>query len=340
MKTSDFDYSLPPELIAQTPIEPRDGSRLMVIDRAQGSIIHRQFTDIVDYLREGDVLVFNDSRVIPARLKGKRTGSGGRVEILLLRRMESGIWEALVRPARRLQVGAVIDADKVAGLQAEIVGVGDKGIRTVRFSDEKLLVSAGDIPLPPYIHEPLANPERYQTVYARVKGSAAAPTAGLHFTPGLLQMIQQMGVRCVFVTLHVGLDTFRPVTEDDPREHVIYREYGEIGEKEAGELTLARREGRRIFCVGTTSVRLLEKAAQTGQKDGILPFSDWVDLFVLPGHRFKMVDALVTNFHLPRSTLFMLVTAFGGKALIDKAYQEAISQKYRFYSFGDSTLIL
>jgi S-adenosylmethionine:tRNA ribosyltransferase-isomerase len=312
----------------------------MVIDRAQGSIIHRHFTDIVDYLRDGDVLVFNDSRVIPARLKGKRTGSRGRVEILLLRRMESGIWEALVRPARRLQVGAVIDADKVAGLQAEIVGVGDKGIRTVRFSDEKLLVSAGDIPLPPYIHEPLANPERYQTVYARVKGSAAAPTAGLHFTPGLLQKIEQMGVRCVFVTLHVGLDTFRPVTEDDPREHVIYREYGEIGEKEAGELTLARREGRRIFCVGTTSVRLLEKAAQTGQKDGILPFSDWVDLFVLPGHRFKMVDALVTNFHLPRSTLFMLVTAFGGKALIDKAYQEAISQKYRFYSFGDSTLIL
>jgi S-adenosylmethionine:tRNA ribosyltransferase-isomerase len=337
MKTSDFDYHLPPGLIAQTPIEPRDHSRLMVLYRDRGTIEHRRFFEIADYLRDGDVLVFNDSRVIPARLRGKRTGSGGRVEVLLLRRREPGVWEALVRPARRLQPGAAIE---VGGgpltIRAEVIGKGEGGVRVLRFPDETLLMQAGEVPLPPYIHEPLADPERYQTVYARPPGSAAAPTAGLHFTSGLLEKIQTKGVRCVFVTLHVGLDTFRPVKEEDPAEHAIYREYGVVGKEAAAEMTRARREGRRIICVGTTTVRLVEQAALAGGG----AFQGWVELYILPGHRFRMVDGLVTNFHLPRSTLLMLVTAFGGKELIDKAYREAISEKYRFYSFGDAMLVI
>ena len=338
MKTSDFDYFLPPELIAQTPIEPRDSSRLLVLNRAAGSIEHRYFYDITDYLREGDVMVFNDSRVIPARLKGTRAVYGGKVEILLLRRREPGVWEALVKPARRLQPGAVIDID--SGIKAEIMAVGEKGMRVVSFSDESALAKAGEVPLPPYIREPLANPERYQTVYARPTGSVAAPTAGLHFTPALLDKIREKGVLCLFTTLHVGLDTFRPITEDDPRDHVIYREYGVVAEEVANELNKARREGRRIICTGTTTVRLVEQAAGASKTEEMEPFAGWVDLFILPGHRFRMVDALVTNFHLPRSTLLMLVTAFGGRERIAEAYREAIGKKYRFYSFGDAMLIL
>jgi S-adenosylmethionine:tRNA ribosyltransferase-isomerase len=338
MKTSDFDYHLPPELIAQTPVEPRDHSRLLVLDRAKGSMEHRHFYDIIDYLREGDVMVFNDSRVIPARLKGKRVGSGGKAEILLLRRTDESTWEALVKPARRLLPGAVIEIEP--DIRAEITGTGDRGIRVLRFSDESRLLPAGEVPLPPYVHRPLEDPERYQTVYARVTGSVAAPTAGLHFTPELLGRIEQRGIRCLWTTLHVGLDTFRPVTEEDPRQHIIYREYGIIGEDTAAALSRARQAGRRIIAIGTTTVRLLEKAAEAGQVTEIPPFHDWVDLFILPGHRFRMVDAMVTNFHLPRSTLLMLVTAFGGKELIYKAYREAIEQCYRFYSFGDAVLIL
>jgi S-adenosylmethionine:tRNA ribosyltransferase-isomerase len=338
MKTSDFDYRLPPELIAQTPIEPRDSSRLLVLDRASGAIEHRHFYDITGYLRKGDVMVFNESRVIPARIRGKRAGSGGKVEILLLRRQQPGIWEALVKPAQRLTPGAVIEIGP--GMQAEITGTGDKGLRVVRFSDESGLAGAGEVPLPPYIHRPLRDPERYQTVYARVTGSVAAPTAGLHFTPELLEKIRDKGVRCFFTTLHVGLDTFRPVTEDDPRQHTIYREYGVVPPEVVKELSRARREKRRIVCVGTTTVRLVEEAALVGGPDGMGPFEGWVDLFILPGHRFQFVDAMVTNFHLPRSTLLMLVTAFAGKGLIEKAYHEAIEQKYRFYSFGDAMLIL
>jgi S-adenosylmethionine:tRNA ribosyltransferase-isomerase len=338
MKTSDFDYYLPPELIAQTPIEPRDHSRLLVLDRQKGTIAHRHFYDIIDYLQEGDVMVFNDSRVIPARLKGKRAGSGGKVEILLLRRLHPGLWEALVKPARRLQKGAVIEIEP--GIRAEIKEVGNRGMRIIRFSDESALMKAGEVPLPPYIHEPLVNPERYQTVYARVTGSVAAPTAGLHFTPGLIDKVRQKGVTCLFTTLHVGLDTFRPITEDDPRQHVIYKEYGVVDKAVADELNRARREGRRIICVGTTTVRLIEKAAMNNRSGEIRPLADWVDLFILPGHRFRLVDAMVTNFHLPRSTLLLLVTAFGGKKLIDKAYREAIAAKYRFYSFGDAMLII
>jgi S-adenosylmethionine:tRNA ribosyltransferase-isomerase len=344
MKTSDFDYSLPQELIAQSPIEPRDHSRLMVLNRAEGFIEHRHFYEIVDYLRQDDILVFNDSRVIPARLKGRRAGSGGKVEILLLRRQSINVWEALVKPARRLQIGSMVEittgSKTTDTITAEITATGEGGMRTIRFSDEASLMSAGEVPLPPYIRTPLANPERYQTVYSRVIGSVAAPTAGLHFTPELLREIEGRGIRCHFVTLHVGLDTFRPIKEDDPRNHVIYREFGVVSREVADELSKAKQEGHRIICIGTTSVRLVEQAALARKSTIIEPFEGWADLFILPGHKFHMVDAMVTNFHLPRSTLLMLVTAFGGKELIDKTYREAIKQRYRFYSFGDAMLII
>ena len=348
VKTDNFDYTLPPELIAQIPIEPRDRSRLMVLNRQDGSIVHRRFFEITDYLREGDVLVFNDSRVIPARLRGRRMGSGGKVEILLLRRLSTGLWEALVKPGRRLQAGNKVEisvnlpsdnpTDKT--FVAEITEVGEEGMRTVRFPDEALLLKSGEVPLPPYIHTPLADPDRYQTVYARVDGSAAAPTAGLHFTRELMRKIASKGIKFLFVTLHVGLDTFRPVTEDNPREHIIYKEYGIVSSEVAAALSAAKRNSRRVIAVGTTTVRILEQAALASKSSELDPFEDWVDLFILPGHRFRTVDTLVTNFHLPRSTLLMLVTAFGGQEFINRAYREAIAQRYRFYSFGDAMLIL
>jgi S-adenosylmethionine:tRNA ribosyltransferase-isomerase len=344
MKTSDFDYHLPEELIAQTPVEPRDNSRLMVLSRETGSIEHRHFHDILDYLVEGDVLVFNDSRVIPARLKGTRKGSGGAVELLLLRRLEANIWEALVRPGRRLHTGSGIEITNGSQLgeviHAEIIDAAENGLRTIRFSDEKLLFESGEVPLPPYIHTPLENPDRYQTIYARVSGSVAAPTAGLHFTPELLAKIEDKGVQCLFTTLHVGLDTFRPVKEDDPREHTIHREYGVIDEEVAAKLTAAGRDGRRIICVGTTAVRIVEQAARLSRDKEIDPFEGWVDIYILPGHRFRMVDAMITNYHLPRSTLLMLVSAFAGGENITKAYRDAMARKYRFYSFGDAMLIV
>jgi len=318
----------------------------MVLNRGDGSIGHRRFFEIVDYLRAGDVLVLNDSRVIPARLHGRTVGSGGGVEILLLRRLDTNIWETLVKPGKRLRTGAVVEitgdsmkrGSSEAGILAEVTEVRQGGIRVMSFSDETLLLELGEMPLPPYIHAPLEHPERYQTVYADVAGSVAAPTAGLHFTLELLREIERKGVQCLFVTLHVGLDTFRPVKEDDPREHAIYREYGVLSQVVAAELTQAKREGRRILCAGTTTVRVVEQAAQVGAP--LQPFEGWVDLFILPRHQFRMVDALVTNFHLPRSTLLMLVTAFAGKESVEKSYQEAIAQRYRFYSFGDAMLIL
>lgn len=346
MKTSDFDYQLPQELIAQTPLEPRDHSRLLVLDRRSGSIAHHHFYEIADYLRKGDVMVFNNSRVLPARLKGKRAGSGGKVEILLLRRLAAGDWEAMVKPARPLKTGEMVQITPYASavssepITAEITGVAEGGIRAVRFSDEGRLMTAGEMPLPPYIHTPLKEQERYQTVYAKETGSAAAPTAGLHFTPELLKNIEAKGVRCLFTTLHVGLDTFRPVTEEDPREHVIHGEYGIITPEVAGELSRAKKEGRRVICVGTTSVRLTEQAALKSPPGEVRPFNGWVSLFILPGHEFRVMDALITNFHLPKSSLLMLVTAFAGKETIDKAYREAIEKRYRFYSFGDAMLIL
>ena len=347
MKTSDFDYSLPSELIAQAPVEPRDQSRLMVLDRSSGSIKHVRFFEIAEYLRAGDVLVFNNSRVIPARLNGRKVDSGGRLEILLLRQLDSGIWETLVKPGKRVGIGTRIEitnnstADDGHGAKvlAEVTGMRQNGIKVISFSDEALLPALGKIPLPPYIHLPLKNPERYQTVYASVDGSVASPTAGLHFTQGLIDEIRDRGVRCLFVTLHVGLDTFRPVTVDNPAEHPIYKEYGVISQEVAAELCRAKAEGRRIFCVGTTTVRILEQAAQVSKASFIEPFEDWVSLFILPGHQFRMVDALITNFHLPRSMLLMLVTAFAGQDLIKQAYREAIARQYRFYSFGDAMLI-
>jgi len=343
MKTSDFDYNLPAELIAQTPIEPRDHSRLLVLSRKDGSMEHRRFYEIIEFLREGDVLVFNDSRVIPARLYGRKEGSGGKIEILLLRRLNTGVWEAIVKRSKRLHPGAriniVSDDEKKADVTAEVLTGGDGGRKTLKFSDEALLFDLGRIPLPPYIRTPLTDPERYQTVYSRVAGSVAAPTAGLHFTPELLKKIEQKNVKCLFVSLHIGLDTFSPVREDDPTRHTIHQEYGVVSQATADELSRAKREGRRVICVGTTTVRILEQLAQEGNPAELKPFGGWVNLFILPGHHFRLVDAMITNFHLPRSTLLMLVTAFAGRDLIMQAYREAINQRYRFYSFGDAMLI-
>ena len=339
MKTSDFDYELPLGRIAQTAIEPRDHSRLMVLSRKEGNIEHRRFYEIGDYLRPGDVLVCNNSRVIPARLLGHKMGGGAKVELLLLRRLERGLWEALARPGRRLKAGTRVELGEGSAIEAQVVEKEEDGTVIVSFPDEEALERAGAVPLPPYIHTPLANPGRYQTVYAREKGSVAAPTAGLHFTPELMDRLRDKGVHFVFVTLHLSLDSFRPVQVDDPAEHVIHREYGEITPEVAGELNQAKAEGRRVICVGTSSVRMLEYAALGGE-GGVKPFSDWVDLFIWPGYRFKMVDALITNFHLPRSTLLMLVSAFAGRELILQAYREAMNLNYRFYSFGDAMLII
>jgi S-adenosylmethionine:tRNA ribosyltransferase-isomerase len=341
MKTSDFDYHLPPELIAQTPLEPRDQSQLMVLGRTDGSIEHRRFSDLVDYLKAGDVLVFNDSRVIPARLKGKKADSGGKVELLLLRQLNHAVWETLIKPAKRVAIGTRLEiGDSGANVWAEITGEGEEGIKVIRFPEEMQLPKLGKIPLPPYIRTPLADEERYQTVYARAPGSVAAPTAGLHFTPRLLSQIEQKGIELLYVTLHVGLDTFRPVREEEPLKHPIHKEYGIVTKEVASRLALAKGEGRRIICVGTTTVRIIEGAAQASQSSHVKPFEGWVSLFILPGYQFRLVDALITNFHLPRSTLLMLVAAFAGQDFITRAYREAVARKYRFYSFGDAMLIL
>jgi S-adenosylmethionine:tRNA ribosyltransferase-isomerase len=312
----------------------------MVLNRRDGSIAHRHFFELTDFLQAGDVLVLNDSRVIPARLYGLRADTGGQVEILLLKRMETNVWEALVKRAKRLHAGTVIEINGASGLavSAEITGQGPDGLKIIEFSDEKQLLGLGEIPLPPYIHTPLTHPERYQTVYSKVNGSVASTTAGLHFVPEMLRRLEAKGVQCLFVTLHIGLDTFSPVRESDPRRHPIHREYGVITGDVASRLAQAKKEGRRIICVGTTTVRVLEHVARLN--DPFPPFKGWLDLFILPGYRFRIVDALVTNFHLPRSTLLMLVTAFTRQELITQAYQEAITARYRFYSFGDAMLIL
>lgn len=338
MKTSDFDYYLPQGLIAQTPLEPRDHSRLLVLRREDGAIEHRHFYDIVDLLSPGDVLVMNDSRVIPARLYGHKRGTGAKVELLLLRRMGEGGWEALVKPGKKLPVGAIIDLAQ--GVSAEVCEVLAEGVRRVIFSDEAQLPGLGEMPLPPYIHTPLGSPERYQTVYAREQGSAAAPTAGLHFTPGLLEKLHSKGIETLYATLHIGLDTFRPVLATNPVDHHIHREFGYLSPEIALGISRAKAEGRRIVCVGTTSVRLLEYAASQSREGELEPFAGWVDLLILPGFRFRVTDALITNFHLPRSSLLMLVSAFAGLGLIKTTYAEAVREGYRFYSFGDATLIV
>lgn len=364
MKTSDFDYKLPESLIAQTPIEPRDASRLMVLDRRTGTIEHRHFRDILDYLQPGDVLVCNESRVIPARLYGHKSPSGGKVELLLIAKRGENLWEALVR-GRKVKVGTRIgigdrDRDRDRELSpvpytyiaGEVMGETEAGGRLIRFDRaiESLLDDLGVMPLPPYIHEPLSDAERYQTIYARVRGSVAAPTAGLHFTPGLIDEISREGVEFAFVVLHIGLDTFRPIKEGKVEDHRIHTEYCQLPSEVADQLNRARAEGRRIIAVGTTSVRVLETAAQAGKQQTdasaslstslLVPYSGWTELFIYPGYQFHAVDALLTNFHLPRSTLLLLVAAFAGKDAIDRAYQEAIRKEYRFYSFGDCMLIL
>jgi len=347
LKTSDFDYELPAELIAQTPREPRDHSRLMVLHRHDGTIEHRRFDDIVSLLNPGDVMVLNDSRVLPARLYGRRVDTNGPVELLLLRRLDAGIWESLARPAKRARPGVKIallstgeSCASDGSTIAEVVETGQGGTRVVHLPDEAL-ERLGKVPLPPYIHAPLERPERYQTVYARANGSVAAPTAGLHFTPELLETVRDRGVNLAFITLHVGLDSFRPVREDDPTQHPMHKEYLELDAAAAEQINRARKEGQRIICVGTTAVRAIEAAALKHNGDGVVsPCSGWTDLLILPGHKFRVVDALITNFHLPRSTLLMLVSAFTGKELIDRAYQEAIRLRYRFYSFGDCMVIV
>ncbi len=355
MRTADFDYDLPPELIAQTPVEPRDAARLMVVDRSTGELAHRRFRNLPEYLRPGDLLVFNESRVIPARLFARKP-TGGRVEVLLLRPRSETVWEVLVR-GRRVRTGlrlAILEGPEgePAGAEAEVVEEGERGLRVLRFDQPVLPLAeqVGQVPLPPYIHEPLRDPERYQTVFARTPGSAAAPTAGLHFTPELLHRLREMGVRMAFVTLHVGLDTFQPVREERVEDHRMHTEYCSLRPEVAEQINRTRLEGGRIVAVGTTSVRVLETAARRaaeGLPEGaccgwqtVAAFEGNTDLFIYPGFRFRVVDVLITNFHLPRSTLLMLVAAFCGKELMDRAYQEAIRLRYRFYSFGDAMLIL
>jgi S-adenosylmethionine:tRNA ribosyltransferase-isomerase len=342
MKTSDFDYNLPPELIAQIPSEPRDQSRLMVLRRSDGSIKHCHFYQIVDYLQSGDTVVFNNSRVIPARIVGQKRNSRTKVEILLLRRLDNNVWETLVRPSRKVMPGTEIRIASVPlasseEMNAEVLEQSEGGIKIIRFPDDSLLDKFGQVPLPPYISTPLADAERYQTIYAQTNGSVAAPTAGLHFTSRLLNEMRDKGVQLAFVTLHIGLDTFRPVRVEDPGRHIIHREYGELTSEVASLITKTKEQGKKVLAVGTSTVRLLEASAQTGT---LHSFTGWVDLFILPGYKFCTADAIVTNFHLPRSTLLMLVSAFAGKDFILQAYEQAKNLHYRFYSFGDAVLIL
>lgn len=336
MNTSDFDYALPSELIAQTPIEPRDSSRLMVLHRATGCIEHRRFTDIGDYLTRGDLLVCNDTRVIPARLLGARK-TGGRVELLLLKKISGETWEALVRPGRVKDGEVVAVAERQ--LEVEVGEARGDGARLVRFSRPDMIERVGQTPLPPYIHRPLSKAERYQTVYAKVEGSAAAPTAGLHFTPELLAALKDKGIEQAFITLHIGLDTFRPVRVDDPRRHRLHSESCDVSAAAAEAISHAKAESRRVVCVGTTSVRTVEGVA-AAHRGNIVPYAGPVDLFILPGFRFNIVDVMLTNFHLPRTTLLMLTSAFAGGELLKRAYQEAMEKHYRFYSFGDAMLIV
>ena len=340
MKTSDFYYELPPELIAQTPLERRDTSRLMVLNPEKQSIEHRHFYDLAEYLRPGDCLVMNDSRVLPARLLGKREPTGGAVEVLLLTDRGDKLWECLVRPGRKLHEGAKLSFGD-GELTAEVAEVLENGNRLIRFHYTgiflEILERLGKMPLPPYIKEELADGERYQTVYSKVNGSAAAPTAGLHFTRELLSQIEQKGVRLAYITLHVGLGTFRPVKAEEITEHHMHSEFCMISGQTAQLLNETKKNGGRIVCVGTTSCRTLESLAA---EDGTFAErSAWTDIFIYPGYRFRAMDALITNFHLPESTLIMLVSAFTGYDFTMRAYREAVKERYRFFSFGDAMFI-
>lgn len=338
MKLTDFSYELPKELIAQHPAEPRDHARLMLYDKKTGAVEHKHFYDLVDELQAGDVLVFNDSKVIPARLYGKRVPTGGKVEVLLLTPVGEDRWEVLVKPGKKALPGTTIEFP--GGLQAEVLDRTDFGGRVVHFTYDgvfdDIIDQIGEMPLPPYIHEKMEDPDEYQTVYARERGSAAAPTAGLHFTDELLQKIRDKGVEEVFVTLHVGLGTFRPVEEENIENHQMHSEFYSITPEAADAINRAKAEGRRIIAVGTTSIRTLESAGTTGTlKAG----SGWTNIFIYPGFTFHIVDALVTNFHLPESTLLMLISALSTREQILHAYDIAVREKYRFFSFGDAMFI-
>ena len=340
MKTSDFDFELPPEFIAQTPLENRDASRLLVLKRDSGEIEHAVFRDLPRYLHVGDILVLNETRVIPARLHARKIPTGGRVELLLLKQLDPQTWETLVG-GKGLRTGRQLQVED--GPLAEVLQVLEGARRLVRFAEplDAYLQQAGQMPLPPYIRVPLQEPERYQTVYARSPGSAAAPTAGLHFTSQLLDQLSRQGVRQTSVTLHVGLDTFAPVTEEQVEEHLIHTEWCQLEQQAALEINHARQQAGRIVAVGTTSVRTLETAAALApQGQAVAAYSGATGLYILPGYRFKAVDALITNFHLPRSTLIMLVSAFASRELVLHAYEIAKQEGYRFYSFGDAMLIL
>jgi len=359
MRTEAFDYDLPPELIAQKPVTPRDASRLLVVDRETGNVQHRHFYDLPALLRPGDLLVANDSRVIPARLHARKE-SGGRVEILLLTPVAPLVWDCLVG-GKRIRPGILLTIEKTDGVTAMVEAETDAGGRRLRFSAplETFWEEAGEMPLPPYIHRQLEEPERYQTVYARQKGSAAAPTAGLHFTPGLMARLRQKGIELVFVTLHVGLDTFRPIKEAEIEAHQIHSEWLHMSATTASTLNRARAAGRRIIAVGTTTTRVLESVTHpeaflspdalnpwpagmsAADRTGVFrPARGWTRLYITPGFQFRGVDVLITNFHLPRSTLLLLVAAFAGKSLLDRTYRIAIEEHYRFYSFGDACLFL
>lgn len=341
MKTSDFYYELPPELIAQTPIEKRDGSRLMTLDRITGATGHRHFYELPELLRPGDCLILNDSRVLPARLLGRRLPGGGACEVLLLTDKGDDVWECLVRPGRKLRTGARMTfGDGV--LTAEVEAEEADGNRLIRFAYQgiflEVLERLGKMPLPPYIKEELQDRERYQTVYSKVAGSAAAPTAGLHFTRPLLERLTAKGVNLGYVTLHVGLGTFRPVKEETIEEHPMHSEFCTIPPETAELINRTKAAGGRCVCVGTTSCRTLESWA--GEDGHVEPRSGWTNIYIYPGYRFKVMDGLVTNFHLPESTLIMLVSAFAGREAVLAAYQEAVRERYRFFSFGDAMLIL
>lgn len=337
MLVTDFDYDLPQELIAQHPMEPRDHSRMLVVDKKTGEIEHKHFYDLVNYLKPGDVLVFNDTRVIPARLHGTKD-TGAHVEVFLLTRRDATDWEVLVRPGKKLQVGAKINFSDE--LSCEVIEHTDFGGRVVRFKYdgifEEILDRLGETPLPPYITAPLEDKERYQTVYNRERGSAAAPTAGLHFTKELLQKIKEIGCEEVFVTLHVGLGTFRPVSEAKIEDHKMHKEFYTVSQEAADAVNKAKAEGRRIIAVGTTAVRTLEAAGADGQ---LHAGSSWTNIFIYPGYKFRLVDDLVTNFHLPQSTLLMLVSTLSTREIMLQTYKKAVEEKYRFFSFGDAMFI-
>ncbi|WP_025728567.1 tRNA preQ1(34) S-adenosylmethionine ribosyltransferase-isomerase QueA [Atopobacter phocae] len=339
--TEDFNFDLPEELIAQTPLKDRSSSRLMHLIVDQESISDQHFTDLTSHLKAGDVLVLNNTRVLPARLHGVKEETGGHIELLLLHQEENDVWEVLAKPARRAKVGAIIDFGEGI-LKAEVVEDLSEGGKKVRFIYDGVflekLEELGEMPLPPYIKEKLDDQSRYQTIYAKENGSAAAPTAGLHFTPELMQEIEAKGVEIAYVTLHVGLGTFRPVSVENLNDHKMHAEYYHIDEDTCRILNKARKEGRRVIAVGTTSIRTLESVVSS-RDDLFVPTSGWTDIFISPGYSFRAVDAFVTNFHLPKSTLIMLVSAFGGRDFILKAYQHAVNEQYRFFSFGDAMFI-